>query len=270
MKIAIVVGGWYFPKHLYTNVLKATPPNDVSLEYFVVTHRNPSEVDITSEMVPRIVNNNKYDLELYSDIITFNELSSLGYVVIQAPNVLGDYFFFNQWAENYDYRAYDYIVFMHDDNYLLEGFEDLFIDIFKGDLVAYKHDGSNWRPSVLEEFSYIANSPVGSRRTARGSFSIWSRDFIEKLGGEFSMNNVKLTRQDSTFTPENHYDLADWNLIGHNLQRFVEDNNFMSSTFRLSQHYRVSKYMIECERGLVSKQNLLKESIQAGYDRHIK
>ena len=270
MKIAVIIGGWYFPKHLYKNTIKAAAPEGSALEFFVVTHRDPSEVDISSEMLPRIVNKNKYDLELYTEITTFKELSHLGYQVLQAPNVVGDYFFFNQWAEVYDYSKYDYIVFMHDDNYLLEGFKDIFTDIFRGDLPVYKHDGTRWHPAILDQFDYIANSPVGTRRTARGSFSIWSRNFIDKLGGEFSMNNVNLTRQDRNFTPENHLDLAEWNIIGHNLQRFVEDNNFMDTTFRLSEHYRVSKYMIECERGLVSKEHILKQSIQAGYERYIK
>ena len=270
MKIAVVVGGWYFPKHLYTEVVKAIPPKGVDIDYFAVAHRNPSEVDISAEMLPRIVHNNVYDLELYSSIVTFDELSQLGFTLLETPNLVGDYFFFNQWAEHYDYRDYDYVAFMHDDNYLLDDFSNIFVDIFSGNLTAYKHDGRVWRESTLDKFSYIANSPVGDRRTARGSFSIWSRDFLEDLGGEFSMNNVKLTRQDSSFTPKDHLDLADWNQVGHNLQRFVEDNNYMETTFRLTPYYRVSKYMIECERGLVSKEHLLKNSIQAGYERYIK
>lgn len=270
MKIAIVIGGWYFPTHLYTEAIKAISPEETKLEYFVIAHRNPSKVDISAEMLPRIHNNNVYDLELYSNIVTFDELLQLGYTVLEKPNLVGDYFFFNQWTENYDYRTYDYVVFMHDDNYLLNDFKNIFTDIFSKKLTAYKHNGKVWTKSTLDKFSYIANSPVGNRRTARGSFSIWSKDFLEDLGGAFSMDNVKLTRQDNSLTPLNHLDLADWNQVGHNLQRFVEDNNYMETTFRLTPYYRVSKYMIECERGLVSKEHLLKESIKAGYEKYIK
>lgn len=270
MKVAIVVGGWYFPRHLYKTVIQAKVPQGFDLEYFTITHRDPLQVDISAEMLPRIKDENKYDKELYSDIISLDEISKLGYKVIQAPNLVGDYFFFNQWAQVHDYREYDYVLFMHDDNYLLEGFQDIFIDIFSKDLQAYKHNGKQWHPAPLLDFSYIANSPVGDRRTARGSFSIWSRSFLEELGGEFSMNNVKLTRQGEHSTPPSHLDLADWNMVGHNLQRFVEDNGYMDTTYRLSEFYRVSKYMIECERGLVSNNTILLNSIKAGYAKYIR
>ena len=270
MKVAVVVGGWYFPSHLYKTAIQAKAPPGVELEYFTITHRDPSQADISAEMLPRIKDDNKYDKELYSDIISLDELANLGYKVHQAPNLVGDYFFFNQWAELYDYREFDYVLFMHDDNYLLEGFQDIFVDIFSGNLQAYKHNGDQWSPAPLVDFSYIANSPVGNRRTARGSFSIWSKSFLEELGGEFSIENVKLTRQGELSTPKAHLDLADWNMVGHNLQRFVEDNGYMESTYRLTEFYRVSRYMIECERGLVGNSTILLNSINAGYAKYIR
>ena len=41
MRIAIIIGGWYFPKHLYENVIQITPPQDTTLDFFTVSHRNP-------------------------------------------------------------------------------------------------------------------------------------------------------------------------------------------------------------------------------------
>jgi hypothetical protein len=250
MKIAIIIGGWYFPKHLYENVIQVTPPQDTTLDFFTVSHRNPELMDIKSEMLPRIKDNNKYDLELFNDIITYSELEKLGYKVNETENVIGDYYFFNQWTELYNYKEYDYIIFMHDDNYLLPSFKDILIDIFNKEIEFYKKQNS-WVPVPSTDFDYIANSAVGSRNTARGSFSIWSKKLLDEMGGLFPMDNVTFKRNGLINTPKNHMDL-DWNIVGTNFQNFIQDNNFMDTTFRLSPYYRVSKYLIEGERGLIS------------------
>ena len=125
MNIAFIIGGWYFPKHLYKNAIEINKPEGSNIDYFTVTHRNPELVDIKSEMIPRIANKNKYDLELFNDIATYSDLIEMGYKVDEVENAIGDYYFFNQWAELYDYNKYDYIVFMHDDNYLLPEFKDI-------------------------------------------------------------------------------------------------------------------------------------------------
>lgn len=250
MKIAIIVGGWYFPKHLYENIKQIISPQDATLDFFVVSHRNPEYFDIKGEILPRIKDNNKYDLELFNDIITYSELEQLGYKVNETENEIGDYFFFNQWTELYDYREYDYIVFMHDDNYLLPSFKEILIDIFNKKIEFYQKK-NNWTATPATYFDYIANSAVGNRNTARGSFSIWSKKLIDNMGGKFPMNNVTYKRNGLTTTPTDHYEL-DWNIVGTNFQEYIQENNFMNTTFRLSPYYRVSKYMIEGERGLIS------------------
>ena len=123
----------------------------------------------------------------------------------------------------------------------------------------------------LKRFNYIANSAVLERKTARGSFSIWSKDLIDKLGGKFPMDNVKVIRSGLSDTPSSHWSL-DWNAVGINLQHFIQDNNFMDTTFRLSPYYRVSKYMIEGERGLISNMNNvdLSHSMNIGMKIYIK
>jgi hypothetical protein len=250
MRIAIIIGGWYFPKHLYENVIQITPPQDTTLDFFTVSHRNPEQVDIKSEMLPRIKGNNKYDLELFNDIITYSELEKLGYKVNETENAIGDYYFFNQWTELYNYKEYDYIIFMHDDNYLLPSFKDILIDIFNKEIEFYQKK-NNWTSVPSTDFDYIANSTVGNRNTARGSFSIWSKKLIDNMGGEFPMDNVTFKRNGLVTTPTNHREL-DWNVVGTNFQDYIQKNNFMNTTFRLSPYYRVSKYMIEGERGLIS------------------
>jgi len=272
MNIAFIIGGWYFPKHLYKNTIEINKPEGCNIDYFAVTHRNPELVDIKKEMIPRIKNNNKYDLELFNHIATYSDLTKMGYKVDEVENVIGDYYFFNQWGELYDYTQYDYIVFMHDDNYLLPEFKNILIDIFNFKCDFYNHNNVNWvRADNVEKFDYIANSAVLERKTARGSFSIWSKDLIDKLGGKFLMDNVEVTRSGLTNTPSQH-EALDWNTVGINFQHFIQDNKFMETTFRLSPYYRVSKYLIECERGLVSNSNniSLGHSLNSGMKIYIK
>jgi hypothetical protein len=270
MKIAVIIGGWYFPAHLYENVIKAKKPVNIELDYFVVSHRNPSFVDISNEMIPRIKNNNIYDIELYSKISTYQNLKDMGYQVNEVSNLVGDYFFFNQWADFYNYKDYNYVLFMHDDNYLLPDFKNIFIDIFEKETLGVKFINGTWLDCSIKNFDYIANSAGGSGKTARGSFSIWSKKFLDKLGGSFSIKGVTLTRENKFNTPNGHLEMADWNHIGRNLQEFVEENGMMESTYRLSKYYRISKYMIEGERGLISKVDVLEEELKKGYKKYIK
>ena len=82
MNIAFIIGGWYFPKHLYKNAIEINKPEGCNIDYFAVTHRNPELVDIKSEMIPRIKGNNKYDLELFNDIATYSDLIEMQDCVI--------------------------------------------------------------------------------------------------------------------------------------------------------------------------------------------
>lgn len=270
MKIAVIIGGWYFPAHLYRTVINATLPSAVKADYFVVSHRDPTSVSISEEMLPRVQNSNKYDIELYSSIVTYKTLQEMGYQVEEVPNLIGDYFFFNQWAEKHSYKDYDYIVFMHDDNYLLPEFKNIFVDIFEGKAEGVKYVHQGWEDCIIQDFDYIANSAVGNRKTARGSFSVWSGKFLEDIGGTFSMEGVVLTREGKADTPDGHLEIADWNMVGHNLQKFVEEKGYMESTYRLSKYYRISKYMIEGERGLISKTAVLAEDTRQGYAKYIR
>jgi hypothetical protein len=270
MKIAVIIGGWYFPAHLYNTVIRADLPKNVEADYFVVSHRNPASVNISEEMLPRVQNNNKYDIELYSTISTYETLHQMGYSVREVPNLIGDYFFFNQWAEYTSYKDYEYVIFMHDDNYLLPEFKNIFVDIFEGRAEGAKYTHQGWQECTIGNFDYIANSAVGNRKTARGSFSVWSRKFLDAIGGTFPMEGVALTREGKADTPNGHLEIADWNMVGHNLQRFVEEKGYMETTYRLSKYYRISRYMIEGERGLISKTAVLAEDTKQGYAKYIR
>ena len=258
MKIATIVGGWYFPAHLYEHVIKLNAPTDSTIDFFVMSHRNPLDANISTEMLSRKESNNQFDYILYSDIITYDKLRKLGYIVHECENAIGDYYFFNQWAELYDYSEYDYVLFMHDDNFMLSNFKNLLTDIFDNHTNLYKFNKSWVIDNSYQQIDYIANSPVGNRKTARGSFSIWSKQLLKSMNGQFSMNNINLTRTGLNTTPYGHDDLAEWNHMGRNFQDHVEANGFMKTTYRLSDTYRISNYMIEAERGLIGQTNVLK------------
>lgn len=256
MNIAFIIGGWYFPKHLYQNAVEINKPDNCNIDFYVVSHRNPSTIDISAEMKTRIIHNNKYDLTLYNSITNYEELKAMGYRVDEVSNTIGDYYFFNQWTEIYDYSKYDYVVFMHDDNYLLPDFKNILTDIFSSKADFYVHNDLDWVKVVnLKNFHYIANSIVPTRKTARGSFSIWTKQLIDAMGGKFSMEKVQVTREGKKDNPTNFFEL-DWNTVGTNFQEFIQENGFLTNSYRLSPYYRVSKYMIEGERGLISSNNV--------------
>lgn len=257
MKIAVIVGGWYYPFHLYENVIKLIAPTNCNLEFFVMSHRNPIDSDISNEMLSRNESKNIFDEKLYSKIISYDELTSLGYHVHECENAIGDYYFFNQWTELYNYLDYDYVLFMHDDNFILPEFKNLLLDIFENRINLFKFN-KRWEVSESHlNFDYIANSPVAQRKTARGSFSIWSKKLLQSMNGKFPMKNVELNRSGKQDTPYGHEKLSDWNMVGRNFQDHVEQNGYMESTYRLSDTYRISRYMIEAERGLIGCANVL-------------
>lgn len=255
MKIAVIVGGWHYPKHFYKNLINQTFL-DGDMDFFVVSHRDPKDVISPTQDLKSNPKNSflvSLDRILYDSIITYEEIQNLGYLLLKCDNVVGDYYFFNQWTEYFDFTDYDYINFLHDDNYLLPAFNSLFHDLIKG-LEGYVYNGSFWEPKriSLETSDYIANSVVPRRSTARGSFSIWSKKLLEAMGGKFSIDGVNVRRTGLIDNPS--FYALDWNTVGTNFQRFVEDNNFTPTSYRLSKYYRVSSYMIEGERGLVSSQ----------------
>lgn len=255
MKIAIIVGGWYFPDDFYRKLSCVIPPPGCDVDKFVVMHRSPYGINPT-EMLDRIETPNIYDSQLYSKICTQDKLFQYKFHIELTENMIGDYYFFNQWAEKHDYTKYDYCLFLHDDNFLLPSFTEILLDFLSNSLPLYKFVDNQWilcdTKIPYQSIDYIANSAVGWRKTARGSFSIWSKRLLDSLGGKFPMDGVTLSRTGLIDTPLGKEDTEDWNNVGLAFQRFIENNNYMDSTYRLSKLYRTSKYMLEAERGLIS------------------
>ena len=79
-KIALIVGGWYFPEHLYKTINELIIPKNVILDKFVVSHRLPSneiKTDIEKLQLNTTANNAELiclDNQLYSNIADINAL----------------------------------------------------------------------------------------------------------------------------------------------------------------------------------------------------
>lgn len=286
MKIAIIVGGWYFPEHLYKNISQVNLPKGCSLDTFVVSHRNPSDCDIKKEINERLDYKNDFDLTLYENIADYNTLNNLGFIVHEAENLVGDFHFFNQWAEKYDYKDYDYILFMHDDNFLLPNFKEIFIDLFDSSVLGYRHINgdlngetfnhngklihTSWHESLIkEDFLYIGNSCSGGHFSPRGSFAIWSKELLDKLGGSFHVKNIPLQRSGRKDTPKDHMALKDWNMVTANFADVLERKGLKDRCYRFSCSYRISKYMIECERGFVGNLKVLPDLFKKGLKKYL-
>lgn len=298
--IALIIGGWYFPKFLYEEVAKVKSPAVYNVDKYCVMHRMPPKQfddGLMQQLYTHQISSNqtgflsRFDSELYGGLspqfnhldpdslvtdntklpIQYQELLDLNFTVNLTDNKIGDYYFINQWMEIYDVTMYDYVIFMHDDNYPSSEFQNILVDLFEHPQKTeiYLHHLAEWQnrdlfrginayvhneTGLLHNCDYIANSAVGNRKTARGSFSIWSRKFMEAIK-EFPMEGVTLNRTGQEDTPIGHDQLEDWNNVGHNLQVWVEQNGFMDTTYRLSPYYRISKYLMEGERGLISNIN---------------
>ena len=246
-KIVVIAGGWHFPVHFYEEMIKQEIPKNWEVDYFCISHRNP-DLDIVRKEKEKILNEycmddnnilNRLDHLLYRKSINKEEIKNLGWSYIEKPNIMGDFYFVNQWAEEINYEDYDAILLSHDDNFIFQ------YGIFTEGVMQF-----NW-----DDWLTIANGVAASNEDFhfRGSFAIFKTELIKLMGGAFEVDNVTLNRVGKVDTPKSHSDLKDWNNIGGNFGRFVKDNNLTNKVKRFSDTYRISKFCMEGERGFLSK-----------------
>lgn len=233
MRLAVVAGGWHWPIHFYREITAQADGADL----YVVAHRHPEHPAVRAEK--RFVTSlagplGRVDQELYAEPPTLAAVEALGWRYEEAPNVAGDQCFLNQWLERHDYRAYDAILNCHDDTYVRR--RDLFEQL----------DG---------DWLILANgaSPDGRASYFRGSFEFWRRELLDLLGGRVDLGPLELTRVGLQETPGRRETLQAWNSIGHATWAFLEAHGLSGRVRSLSPYYRVSPWVIEGERGLVSE-----------------
>ena len=251
-KIAVVAGGWHFPNHFYEEMIKQEIPDNWEVNYFCVSHRNP-DLEVVYDEKKKLLteycgdeNNifNVLDNHLYEKPITIQEIKDLGWNYVEKPNVMGDFNFINQWMEDNNLEDYDAILSTHDDNFIFRH------DLFTEGILQY-----DWN-----EWLTIANGAdivPGNVSNMRGSFAMFKTSLISKMGGEFSTENVTMTREGEVETPFQDWmsdgSISDWNHIAANFGEYVKQNNLSSKVKRLSNQYRISPYCFEGERGFLSR-----------------
>lgn len=237
MRLAIVAGGWHFPRDFFQKVAMQAPGADL----FVVAHRNP-ELPIVAEEKKEILAKAKgpladLDREMYGPPPpTVSYLQSLGWWYRQEPNTIGDWGFLNQWLERNDYRKYDAILSCHDDTYIIQP-------------GVFDHLSGNWL--LLANGRYPQAPPA----YVRGSFEFWKPELLDMLGGRVDLGTISLSREGKTDTPSGIEALSEWNNTGVPLRNFLVNKGLADRVNYLSPYYRISRWVIEAERGFLHYQD---------------
>lgn len=245
MKLAVVVGGWHWPFDLFRKFADCANGADL----YVVSHRSP-ELPIVRDEKREILGRAigplaDLDRQLYAEFPTIDRLRKMGWHYLEAPNEIGDWGFFNQWLAVYDYRRYDVILNCHDDTFIR-------------------------RPDVMKclngDWLLLSNGRYPEAPTAyvRGSFEFWKRGLLDMLGGRIDLGDVRLTREGQTDSPEGLAALSAWNDTAVPLRNWIVQRGLANKVDYLSQHYRISPWIIEAERGFLHLQGGAPWSFEAG------
>ena len=133
-KLAVVLGGWHYPYAYYKQVVDQKIPDGWECDYFVVSHRDPELPTVFEEKQALLKTRGdgllqSFDKEMYSHIVTKQELSDMGYTYNEEVSSIGDLYQLNQWIQRHYTGQYDKVLFSHDDNYMLNN--ELFLDILE-------------------------------------------------------------------------------------------------------------------------------------------
>lgn len=255
MRLAIVAGLWHAPAHFYSSVSRLASGADL----FAVAHRSPDlaivreEKRETLETLPGRLGD--LDRELYAEYVSMRQLKSLNWQYQEEANTCGDWGYLNQWLMTHDYRKYDAVLFMHDDTYIWRESESRILGNF---LSLFDLAISRW---LVIGHSKYEEAPQGY---LRGSFECFSRELLVMLGGSIPLGDPGLSRKGLIDTPKGMEALSPWNATCEPLRRIMVKQRLTQRILYLSEYYRVSPWIIEGERGLLSNQGAAPWSFQAG------
>lgn len=236
-KIAVICSGWHFPKGFYEPMVNQKLPKGWKADYFCVSHRDPSFAieEKKNDKFDESIRGN-LDSRLYSKVLTVADIEALGWVYKEYPNTIGDWGNSNQWLKDNDWTKYDLFLFTHDDNLILR--DTLFVDIIAED-------------ESFKEWDILANTTGMPPGSIRGSFEFFKKKVIKKLGGQFDLSEVTLTREGHTTATNEIHELYDWNATVYPMTRFIQEQGLKVGY--LAPGYRFSFYCLEGERGYISK-----------------
>lgn len=235
-KLTVICSGWHYASQFYEGMIRQQTPDGWKIELFCISHRDPSHAQ--EEKKNDVFDDSRrgrLDKKLYEYIISKDAIEKLGWKYKEYPNTIGDWGNANQWLEENDYKDSDLILITHDDNLIIH--DRLFKDVIED-------------PS-FEEWDIMTNTVGQPFGNLRGSFEFFKPRVIEKIGGKFDVSTISLTREGHTTGSNDLMELNDWNNIIAPMAKSIQEHDFKVVT--LSPCYRVSAYVIEGERGYISK-----------------
>jgi len=235
-KLIVIASGWHFPAQFYESMARQVTPEGWSIELHCIAHRDPKFAQEEKKNdVFEDTQRGRLDKILYSRVISKEDIEALGWKYKEYPNTIGDWGNANQWLEENDYKDSDLILITHDDNLIIHDrlFADVIID------------------TAFEEWDIMTNSPGQPYGSLRGSFEFFKPIVLDKIGGKFDLSTISLTREGHTTATNELGELYDWNNIIEPMSKAIEEHRFKVAS--LSPCYRVSAYVIEGERGYISK-----------------
>ncbi len=260
-RIAVVAGGWHWPFHFFSQMARAKRValgHEVDL--FVIGHRSPELAQVRLEKDHLRKGGGALldlDRDLYQASPSISDLRYLGWQYEPRPNTVGDWGFLNQWIDTFYAEHYHLIVFAHDDTYI----RDVNLLRHFGDqCVMDRMASADGVPLITTNGRY----PQAPEAYVRGSFEVFHPDLIRRLGGKFDIGQPALTREGQNDSPAGMEALSSWNSITEPTRRYMIENGLAHQVHYLSDYYRISKWVIEGERGLLSSREGADWSYQAG------
>jgi len=263
-RLAVVLIGWHYPSQPYEKLINQTLPEGWEADFFVVGHRDPihshNEKDFNLNPQGLL---DKLNLTMYKTPITIEYLNKLGWEYIQGKSG-NEWEGANRFLSKHNYKDYDCLLFAGDDMLIIN--DNLFTDVLSNDLEIFSNQKQNnkW-VSKKDTISYvdwlvISNTIHNGRQAIRGSFEFFKSEIFDLLGGEFPLHtrlkDLSKKLNSNTKTPNNpHATLNDYNTQYWLFMEIINNNNLYNKIKFLSKDYRVSRYIIEAERGLLTNNN---------------
>lgn len=265
-KLAVVISGWHYPYSFYQQIKNQQIPNGWDIDVFIVSHRDPDLDIVYNEKQPLLKQFGNgllqdIDKQLYNRIITKEEIKDFGFIYNEEINNVGDLNLFNQWVQRHYNSQYNYIMYTHDDTYMLNNF--LFKDILekKAPLMVNPDRGIVQSVNPGYEWDHLASGMHPGTTCPRTSFTVVSKELLDKLAPVFEELSLKGTDLDRTNEINTPYDLngnkinttilGSWNAPGRNFWSWCCNNGYENKSVRLSDTYRITPYFIEGERGFI-------------------
>ena len=269
-KLAVVLGGWHYPYAYYKQIVNQKIPSNWECDYFVVSHRDP-ELPIVFEEKQNILETRgdgilqSFDKDMYSQVVTKQDLSDMGYVYNEEKSSIGDLYQLNQWVQRHYNGQYDKVLFSHDDNYMLN--DHLFLDILECKVDLFLNVERNKVTKVDSNFDWkhLSSGVLENTITPRTSFTFLDKELLDHIAPEFeeiTTRNVDLDRTGETDNmgmeyygtsyPTGGLSMKDWEKPLNEFFGFMYEEELLDTIRYLSPVYRVSNYCIEGERGLLS------------------